>query len=140
VSAEFRILGPLDALVDGRAVALGGRHQRAVLALLVVRANEVVPVDRLIDGIWDDAPPESAANVLQGHVSQSGAAVPRSPRTPARRRSSSGADCAREGWPRDPATRGSPGRSPPRARDQPAYGGVERCLSAGLTRVGGQPA
>jgi DNA-binding SARP family transcriptional activator len=70
VGVEFRILGPLDVLVDGRAVGLGGRHQRAVLALLVVRANEVVSVDRLIDGIWDEAPPESAANVLQGHVSQ----------------------------------------------------------------------
>ena len=67
---EFRILGPLDALVDGRPVGLGGRHQRALLALLLVQANEVVPVDRLIDGIWDEAPPETAANVLQGHVSQ----------------------------------------------------------------------
>ena len=67
---EFRILGPLDALVDGRPVGLGGRHQRALLALLVVQANEVVQADRLIDGIWDEAPPETAANVLQGHVSQ----------------------------------------------------------------------
>ncbi len=67
---EFRILGPLDALVDGRPVELGGRHQRAVLALLLVQANGVVPAERLIDGIWDDAPPQTAANVLQGHVSQ----------------------------------------------------------------------
>jgi DNA-binding SARP family transcriptional activator len=70
VPVEFRILGPLDALVDGRPVELGGRHQRAVLALLLVQANEVVQIDRLIDGIWDEAPPETAANVLQGHVSQ----------------------------------------------------------------------
>ena len=67
---EYGILGPLDALVDGRPAALGGRHQRAVLAILLAHANEVVPLDRLIDGIWDDDPPETAANVLQGYVSQ----------------------------------------------------------------------
>ncbi len=67
---EYRILGPLDALVDGAPIALGGRHQRAVLALLLAHANEVVPVDRLIDGIWDEGAPETAANVLQGYVSQ----------------------------------------------------------------------
>jgi DNA-binding SARP family transcriptional activator len=70
VRVEYRILGPLEALADGRPVALGGRHQRAVLAILLAHANEVVPVDRLIDGIWDEGPPETAANVLQGYVSQ----------------------------------------------------------------------
>jgi hypothetical protein len=50
VHVEYRILGPLDVVVDGRAVALGGRYQRALLALLLADANEVVPVDRLIDG------------------------------------------------------------------------------------------
>jgi DNA-binding SARP family transcriptional activator len=70
VRVEYRILGPLEALVDGSAVALGGRHQRAVLALLLAYANEVVPVERLIDGIWEAGPPESATNVVQGYVSQ----------------------------------------------------------------------
>jgi hypothetical protein len=49
VKVEFRILGPLDVIVDGRAVAFGGRHQRALLALLLVHTNEVVLIDRLID-------------------------------------------------------------------------------------------
>jgi DNA-binding SARP family transcriptional activator len=66
---EFRILGPLEVRADGAPVRLGGRHQRAVLAILLAHANEVVPAERLIDDVWD-APPESAANVVQGHVSQ----------------------------------------------------------------------
>jgi DNA-binding SARP family transcriptional activator len=70
VQVEYRILGPLEVSADGRAVALGGRHQRALLALLLAHANEVVPVDRLIDGLWDEAPPDSAANIVQGYVSQ----------------------------------------------------------------------
>ena len=70
MDVEYRILGPLDVSVDGRPVALGGRHQRALLALLLAQVNEVVPVDRLIDGLWDEAPPETAANIVQGYVSQ----------------------------------------------------------------------
>ena len=66
---EIRILGPLEALVDGTPVRLGGRRQRAVFAILVAQANEVVSVERLIDGVWGEAPPETAANVLQGYVS-----------------------------------------------------------------------
>jgi DNA-binding SARP family transcriptional activator len=69
VRLEIRILGPLEALVDGSPVGLGGRRQRAVLAILVAQANEVVSVERLIDGVWGEAPPETAANVLQGYVS-----------------------------------------------------------------------
>jgi len=48
---------------------LGGAKQRAVLALLLLHANEVVSTDRLIDELWGDSPPESAANMLQGYVS-----------------------------------------------------------------------
>lgn len=70
VSVEFRILGPLQALVDGAPVSLGGRQQRAVLAILLAQANQTVPVDRLIDDVWDDSPPETAANLIQGYVSQ----------------------------------------------------------------------
>jgi DNA-binding SARP family transcriptional activator len=70
VSVEFRILGPLQALVDGKPASLGGRQQRAVLAILLAQANHTVPVDRLIDDVWDDSPPETAANLIQGYVSQ----------------------------------------------------------------------
>jgi DNA-binding SARP family transcriptional activator len=67
---EFRILGPLEAEQDGRLVPLGGRKQRALLALLLLHANAVVPRDRLIDEIWGDEPPETARTALQVHVSQ----------------------------------------------------------------------
>ena len=49
---DFRILGPLEASRDGRPVALGGAKPRAVLASLVLRANEVVPTDRLVDELF----------------------------------------------------------------------------------------
>jgi DNA-binding SARP family transcriptional activator len=69
VNVEYGILGPLQALADGSPVSLGGRQQRAVLAILLAQPNQAVPAERLIDGIWDD-PPETAGNVLQGYVSQ----------------------------------------------------------------------
>jgi DNA-binding SARP family transcriptional activator len=67
---EFRILGPLEVVDAGRAVPLGGSRQRTLLALLLMRPNEVVSADRLIDGLWGERPPASAANALQYHVSQ----------------------------------------------------------------------
>jgi DNA-binding SARP family transcriptional activator len=66
---EFQILGPLEVTEDGRRLSLGGRRQRAVLAVLLTHANEVVPASRLIDDVWGENPPETAANVLQGYVS-----------------------------------------------------------------------
>ena len=67
---EFRILGPLE--VEGAAgqLSLGGRKQRALLALLLLRANEVVSADRLIDLLWAEEPPADAAKALQVHVSR----------------------------------------------------------------------
>ena len=70
MSAEFRILGPLEVLVDGEPVAIGGPRQRALLAILLSQANEVVPSQRLVDGVWDESPPETASNLVQGYVSQ----------------------------------------------------------------------
>jgi len=67
---EFRVLGPLEALVDGSPARLGGPRQRALLALLLVHANEVVPVARLVDEVWGEEPPVTAGNVLQTYVSQ----------------------------------------------------------------------
>ncbi len=66
---EFRILGPLEVEDDGRVAPLGGAKQRALLALLLLHANEIVPRDRLIDDIWGDRAPETAATALQGYVS-----------------------------------------------------------------------
>jgi DNA-binding SARP family transcriptional activator len=67
---DFRILGPLEVLDDGEALDLGGPKQRALLACLILHANEVVATDRLIDAVWDEGPPETAQKALQGHVSQ----------------------------------------------------------------------
>jgi DNA-binding SARP family transcriptional activator/ABC-type branched-subunit amino acid transport system substrate-binding protein len=67
---EFRILGPLDVVEDGRSLDLGGPKQRALLAALLLRAGEVVSQDRLIDDLWGDAPPATAAKTLQAYVSR----------------------------------------------------------------------
>ncbi len=64
------MLGPLEALADGREVGLGGPRQRAVLAILLAAGGEAVPVTRLVDEVWADEPPETAGNVLQGYVSR----------------------------------------------------------------------
>src|SRR5262245_19560238 len=66
---EFRILGPLEVYSDGQALDLGGAKQRAVLAMLLLHPNRVVPQDRLVDALWDDDPPESANKALQVYVS-----------------------------------------------------------------------
>ena len=67
---EFRILGPLEVEDDGRLLKLGGAQQRALLALLLLNANDVVPRERLIDELWGAEPPETARTALQVHVSQ----------------------------------------------------------------------
>jgi DNA-binding SARP family transcriptional activator len=67
---EFRILGPLEVVHEGQAIALGGARQRALLALLLTHSNEVVSTDRLIDDLWGDAPPKTAANTIQFYISQ----------------------------------------------------------------------
>ncbi|MFD5328304.1 BTAD domain-containing putative transcriptional regulator [Streptomyces sp. NPDC127092] len=63
----FRLLGPLT--VDG-APAPGGPRVRALLALLLLDAGRVVPVERLVDGLYGDEPPAAAANALQSQVSR----------------------------------------------------------------------
>jgi len=67
---EFRILGPLEVVEDGRPIALGGPKQRALLALLLLTPNRPVSVDRLVDAMWSGEPPTTAANALQYHVSR----------------------------------------------------------------------
>jgi DNA-binding SARP family transcriptional activator len=76
-SIVFRVLGPLDALVDGRSVAIGRGKQRALLALLLVNANQVVSRDRLIDDLWGERPPETAPTALQVYVSRLRKVLPR---------------------------------------------------------------
>jgi DNA-binding SARP family transcriptional activator len=67
---EFRILGPLEVVNDGRAIPLGGRRQRALLALLLLHVNETLGTDRLIDELWGERPPAGAAKTVQMQVSR----------------------------------------------------------------------
>jgi YVTN family beta-propeller protein len=67
---EFRALGDLQVLDDGQALALGPHQQRAVLALLVLSAGEVVSSDRLIEALWGEHPPASAAKTVQVYISR----------------------------------------------------------------------
>ncbi|MEX0629472.1 MAG: BTAD domain-containing putative transcriptional regulator [Chloroflexota bacterium] len=67
---EFRILGPLEVIDRGAALALGGPRQRLVLAFLILEANRVVSTDRLIDQIWGDEPPDGARQALFSYVSR----------------------------------------------------------------------
>ena len=65
----FFILGPLEVRFEGEVVAVGGRGQRALLALLLLRANDVVSVDALVEGLWGESQPKTAAHALQVFVS-----------------------------------------------------------------------
>ena len=57
---EFRVLGPIEVIDEGGVVPLNAAKPRALLAMLLLRANEFVPSDRLIDDLWGAAPPASA--------------------------------------------------------------------------------
>lgn len=67
-SMEIRVLGQLEASIDDRPVALGGAKQRAILAMLGLEANRAVSADRLIEGLWGEEPPQSAAKMVQNYV------------------------------------------------------------------------
>src|SRR5918994_4636058 len=66
---EFRILGPLEVAEGGVPVALGAPKQQALLAVLLLHANEVVSRERLVDELWGEAPPARAAKLVQHYVS-----------------------------------------------------------------------
>jgi DNA-binding SARP family transcriptional activator len=67
---DFGILGPLEVSDEGRVLPVGGTKQRALLALLLLHANQVVASDRLIDELWGDEPPESGTAALQVRISK----------------------------------------------------------------------
>ena len=67
---EFRVLGPLEVVDGARVVPLSGRNQRALLALLLLRANEPVSTERLVDRLWGEHPPRTATTSLQNTISQ----------------------------------------------------------------------
>lgn len=57
MGGEFRVLGPLEVLLDGAVIPLPSGRARVLLATLLLRSNQVVPVDELVDRLWDGAPP-----------------------------------------------------------------------------------
>ena len=67
---EVRLLGPIEARVDGVHVSISGPRRRALLVRLALSANEVVSTDQLIDDMWGVDPPPTAAKALHVHVSQ----------------------------------------------------------------------
>ena len=67
---EFRLLGPLEVVEHDRVLVLGGGRQRALFAMLLLHANEVVSADRLIDGLWGQTPPATAGKIVQVYVSR----------------------------------------------------------------------
>ncbi len=67
---EFRVLGPMEVVVDGRRIHLPTGRGRVLLAMLIIRAGEVLSTDHLIDHLWGEAPPPTVDTALQGLVSK----------------------------------------------------------------------
>lgn len=67
---EFRLLGPFEVWNNGQPVEISGSKRRALLALLVLRANEVVRSELLADALWGERPPRNATSALHTHVSR----------------------------------------------------------------------
>src|SRR4051812_11331149 len=67
---RFSLLGPLEVHVDGAEIELGGVRQRSLLALLLLKANQVVATEVLIDALWGESPPRTVATSLQNGISQ----------------------------------------------------------------------
>src|SRR5262245_50063429 len=67
---DFRLLGPLEVVSRDQPLALGGAKQRALLAVLLLRANDVVATERLIDLVWGESPPPTVAKSVQTYVSR----------------------------------------------------------------------
>jgi DNA-binding SARP family transcriptional activator len=72
---ELRILGPLEVVVAGSQVALGGARQQALLALLALERGTPVSAERIADELWEGAPPPGAAKTLQVYISRLRAVV-----------------------------------------------------------------
>ena len=83
---EIRVLGPLELVAEGTVIPLGAPMQRRLLAALVIHPGKTFSTDSLIDALWNESPPPSAAKLLQVYVSQLRKALP----APARIRTEAG--------------------------------------------------
>jgi len=72
---EVTILGPVHAAHDGRAIRLGGARERAVLAALAIAGPDGLSTERLVDLVWGEAPPRTAARTVQAYLSRLRAAL-----------------------------------------------------------------
>lgn len=66
---EFRLLGHMQAHAGGREIALGPKKQRAVLAVLLLHCNEIVPAERLVEYVWGENQPRTALHAIHNYVS-----------------------------------------------------------------------
>src|SRR5436190_13850241 len=66
---QYRLLGPLEVDVDGAPAALGRRQQQALLAVLLLRVNEPVSTDELVELLWPERPPGKPLASIQGYIS-----------------------------------------------------------------------
>jgi DNA-binding SARP family transcriptional activator len=66
---RIEVLGPIQLTADGRTIRLAGQRQRALVAALTMELGKVVPVERLVDVLWDANPPATARVKVQAHVS-----------------------------------------------------------------------
>ncbi|MCK7626481.1 tetratricopeptide repeat protein [Streptomyces sp. RS10V-4] len=87
VSVRFRLLGGIEVLTEGRAVDVGHLRQRCVLAVLLVDVGRPVSVDRLIDRVWADRPPQRVRDALYSYLSRLRRALTHVPGTEIERRS-----------------------------------------------------
>src|SRR5919106_1338368 len=67
---QFRLLGPLEVVDGDRSLALGGRKQRSLLAMLLLHANDVLSTELLVDEVWGGSPPATVAKSVQVYVSR----------------------------------------------------------------------
>lgn len=79
---KFSLLGPLTVEAEAGSVELGPPKQRAVLAVLLLHANEVVPVDKIIQQVWGETPPRTAEHSVQLYVSDLRKALSNGNRSP----------------------------------------------------------
>jgi DNA-binding SARP family transcriptional activator len=67
---DYRLLGPIEAGINGHALEIGGQKQRALLTILLLSANEPVSREVLIDRLWGECPPAGAQHTLDVYISR----------------------------------------------------------------------
>jgi predicted ATPase/DNA-binding SARP family transcriptional activator len=67
---EFRVLGPLEVVVNGERAGLSAGAERALVELHLLNAGRVISASSLVDALWGENPPANAANALQGRISR----------------------------------------------------------------------